>query len=246
MMSARVVAIVQARMGSTRLPGKVLRPLGDRPVLAWVVRAARAAESVSDVVIATSTESRDDPLVHFAEEIGCRVIRGSETDVLSRFALAADVTGADAIVRLTADCPLLDPRLIDQVVALWSADPHLDYVSTTLVRSLPRGLDVELVSRSALDRADASAGSHHRVHVTSWLYREGSTERTAGIVVQPDHSRLRVTLDTAQDAALLDALVPLLPTDRPPSWRDVVSVLSTRPDLVAINADVRQKPLDEG
>ncbi len=172
------------------------------------------------------------------------VVRGSLDDVLARFVLAADVAHADAIVRLTADCPMLDPSLISQVVAVWRADPLLDYVATTLVRTLPRGLDVELLSRPALDSAAARAQGHHRVHVTSVLYAVPGEYRTLGIVASPDSHDLRVTLDTPADAALLSALVAEL-GDEPASWRDVVHLLRRRPDLVAMNADVRQKSLEE-
>jgi spore coat polysaccharide biosynthesis protein SpsF len=240
----RVVAVVQARTGSSRLPGKVLLPLGGRPVLGWVVRAALEA-GVDEVVVATSTAPGDDAVADLARELGVGVVRGSELDVLSRFVLAAEQTGADAVVRLTADCPLLDPALIRSVVAAWRADPSLDYVATTLVRTLPRGLDVELVSRAALARADREAVEHHRVHVTSWLYAGPQSHRTLGLVVQPDAHDLRVTLDTAADAALLEAVVAEL-GDAPPAWRELVRVLRSRPDLTALNATVTQKALEEG
>lgn len=241
---ARVVAVIQARTGSSRLPGKVLLPLAGRPVLGWVVRAAQAATGVDEVVVATSTASGDDVVADLAGSLGFRVVRGSELDVLSRFVAARDVTGADAVVRLTADCPLLDPALVDAVVGAWRADPALDYVATTLVRTLPRGLDVELVSAAALATADAVARDHHRVHVTSALYATPGEYRTLGLVVAPDAHDLRVTLDTAQDAALLDAVATAL-GDAPPSWRALVALLRSRPDLVALNADVRQKALEE-
>lgn len=235
---------MQARTGSSRLPGKVLLPLAGRPVLGWVVRAARAAAGVDAVVVATSTAPGDDAVVSLAEDLGVEVVRGSELDVLSRFVLARDLTGADAVVRLTADCPLLDPELVAAVVATWRAVPDLDYVATTLVRTLPRGLDVELVSSGALDVADRVAVDHHRVHVTSALYATPGQFRTTGIVVAPDAHDLRVTLDTAQDASLLAAVVAEL-GDRPVRWRELVALLRGRPDLVALNADVRQKRLEE-
>lgn len=240
----RVVAVVQARTGSSRLPGKVLLPLGGRPVLGWVVRAAQEA-GVDEVVVATSTAPGDDVVADLAHELGVEVVRGSELDVLQRFVRAAEQTGADAVVRLTADCPLLDPALIRGVVAAWRADPSLDYVATTLVRTLPRGLDVELVSREALNRADREAVDHHRVHVTSWLYAGPELHRTLGLVVQPDSHDLRVTLDTPEDAALLEAVAAEL-GDRAPAWRDLVTVLRERPDLTALNATVAQKSLEEG
>lgn len=232
-------------MGSTRLPGKVLRELAGRPVLDWVVDAASAATEVDEVVVATSTLAVDDAIVEWGDRTGIRVVRGSESDVLSRYVLAASQTDADAVVRLTADCPLLDSILIDQVVALWRRDPGLGYVATTLERTLPRGLDVELVSREALADADRHAVGHDRVHVTSSLYAQGSSVARAGIVVAPSAAHLRVTLDVAEDADLLDALVAVLP-QRPPRWHDIVGALAAHPEIAALNAGVEQKQLEEG
>lgn len=237
--------MIQARTGSSRLPGKVLLPLAGRPVLGWVVRAASQAVGVDEVVVATSDAAGDDAVADLADRLGVRVVRGSELDVLSRFVLARDATGADAVVRLTADCPLLDPTLIGSVVGAWRADPSLQYVATTLVRTLPRGLDVELVSSAALDVADRVASAHHRVHVTSALYAVPGEYRTLGLVVAPDAHDLRVTLDTEQDARLLAAIVAEF-GDAPVQWRELVALLRSRPDLVVLNADVRQKALEEG
>jgi len=241
----RTIAVVQARAGSTRLPGKVLADLGGRPVLDWVVRAARSATGVDDVVVATSTEPGDDRVADLAASLGVPVVRGSEDDVLSRFVAALDAHPADAVVRLTADCPLLDPALIDAVVAAWRAAPAHDYVSTVLVRSLPRGMDVELVTAGALRAIDASATAHDRVHVTSGIYADPERFALLGLTVLPDSHDLRVTLDTPEDLELLTALVAELP-DRPPSWREVVHLLRSRPDLVAINAAVEQKAVEAG
>ena len=241
----RINAVIQARTGSTRLPGKVLEDLGGRPVLEWVVRAARAATQVEEVIVATSTAPGDDTVADLAESLGARVVRGSENDVLSRFVAALDAHPADAIVRLTADCPLLDPALIDSVVGAWAAAPTLDYVSTVLVRSLPRGMDIELVTAQALRAVDRMATGHDRVHVTSAVYADPTAYRLLGLCVAPPADDLRVTLDTAADLVLLRALVAELP-DAPPAWRDVVAALRARPDLVAINAGVQQKPLEAG
>ena len=241
----RVTAVIQARTGSSRLPGKVLRPLGASVVLDWVVRAGQLAEGVDEVVIATSTAAGDDPIAEVGSRLGVPVVRGSEDDVLSRFLLAADRHPTDAIVRLTSDCPLLDPALITQVVALWRADPSVDYVATTLVRSLPRGLDVELATTDALRRVSRTATGHHRTHVTSGLYTEPGDFRLTGIVVSPAANDLRITLDTPEDAALIEAVVAEL-GDRPPAWRELVALLRNRPDLVAVNAGIEQKRLEEG
>ena len=241
----RINAVIQARAGSTRLPGKVLEDLGGRPVLEWVVRAARAATQIDTVIVATSTQAGDDVVADLADSLGVAVVRGSEDDVLSRFVAALEAHPADAIVRLTADCPLLDPTLIDAVAGAWAAAPVHDYVSTVLVRCLPRGLDVELVTARALRALDRVAFGHDRVHVTSRLYAEPSPYRLLGLCVTPLANDLRVTLDTKEDLVLLRALVAELP-DRPPAWNDVVAILRARPDLVAINSAVEQKPLAAG
>jgi spore coat polysaccharide biosynthesis protein SpsF len=241
----RVTAVIQARAGSSRLPGKVLLDLGGRSVLGWVVRAAQEASQVDHVVIATSSRVLDDPVEAAARELGVPCVRGSEDDVLSRFEQALADHPSDAVVRLTADCPLLDPRLIDAVVAVWRAVPERDYVSTVLVRTLPRGLDVEVVAAGALRRVSATAEAHDRVHVTSGIYADPQTYDVLGVCAAPDASDLRVTLDTAQDYELLKAVVAQT-GDRPGSLRDIVALLRARPDLVALNADVEQKALEEG
>jgi spore coat polysaccharide biosynthesis protein SpsF len=243
--AGRVVAVIQARAGSTRLPGKVLRPLGGRPVLEWVVRAAQAAEGVDEVVVATSVLEGDDEVAQLAERLGVGVVRGSELDVLDRFVAAVDAHPCEAVVRLTADCPLLDPALISLVVSTWRARPSADYVATTLVRTLPRGLDVELARADGLRALAATATGHDRVHVTSGLYADPDRFELVGLVVAPDSSDLRLTLDTPEDAAALEAVVEVV-GDRPVPWRELVAAVRSHPEVVALNADVRQKSLEQG
>jgi spore coat polysaccharide biosynthesis protein SpsF len=244
-MRVRVNAVIQARTGSTRLPGKVLRRLGDRTVLDWVVRAAMRAEGLDGVVVATSTQREDDPVAELAEASGVYVVRGSELDVLDRFLLAVDRHPCDAVVRLTADCPLLDPVLVAQVVGAWRAAPGTDYVATTLARTLPRGLDVELVRTSALREVGRSAVAHDRIHVTSAVYAQPARFSLLGVVVAPTAEDLRVTLDTAEDAEVIERVVAAL-GDQPPAWRDVVAFLRAHPEVVQVNSTVLQKRLEEG
>ncbi|MFP5021075.1 cytidylyltransferase domain-containing protein [Pseudonocardia phyllosphaerae] len=240
----RVNAVIQARTGSTRLPGKVLRDLGGRPVLDRVVDAARAADGVDRVVVATSVAPGDDAVAERAASLGVDVVRGSEDDVLARFVQAADEFPCDAVVRLTADCPLLDPALITLVAATWRSAPEHDYVATTLIRTLPRGLDVELATVAALRELATTAAGHDRIHVTSGLYGDPDRFHCLGLVVAPAANDLRVTLDTAEDLAALQDLVALL--DGRTGWRAVVSTLREHPEVVARNAHVRQKSLSEG
>lgn len=242
MAPVRVNAVIQARLSSTRLPGKVLRRLGGRSVLSWGVRAAAHAPHLGTVVVATSDSPDDDPVAEEAVRAGAAVVRGPLDDVLARYELAAREHPCDAVVRLTADCPLHDPTLIGQVIGLWLADPSLHYVSNVVVRTLPRGFDAELVRRDVLAEQDERATGGHREHVTSAIYTQPDLYRCAGVIVGQDNSDLRVTLDTEQDAELLDAIVAEL-GDGVPSWRDVVALLRSRPDLVALNAEVVQKAM---
>ncbi|WP_020663359.1 cytidylyltransferase domain-containing protein [Amycolatopsis benzoatilytica] len=239
-----VNAVIQARSSSTRLPGKVLRPLAGRSVLGWVVRAAAAAPGVDRVVVATSDAEDDDAVAAEAARCGAAVVRGPLDDVVARFGLALSEYPADAVIRLTADCPLLDPALIGRLVAIWRAEPTLDYVSTTLVRTLPRGFDAELVRAPVLAEQAATATGADREHVTSAIYRQPHRYSCTGVVVSPAAEDLRVTLDTAQDWELISAVVAEL-GDAAGSWRSVVSLLRSRPDLVALNAEVEQKKVGQ-
>jgi spore coat polysaccharide biosynthesis protein SpsF len=242
MTPVRVNVVIQARLSSTRLPGKILRSLGERSVLNWVIRAAKHVPAFDEVIVATSEAEDDDLVANEATRAGVTVVRGPLDDVLSRYELAAQQHPCDAVVRLTADCPLHDPALLAQVVGLWRADPDLHYVSNTLVRRLPRGFDVELVRRDVLAEQYRNATGAHREHVTSAIHTQPELYRCAGVVAGQDNSDLRVTLDTAEDAALLEAVVAEL-GDGLPRWREVVALLRSRPDLVALNSQVAQKPV---
>ncbi|MBT2519676.1 NTP transferase domain-containing protein [Arthrobacter sp. ISL-28] len=232
-------------MTSTRLPGKVLMPLAGRPILDWVFRAGQSSSEIDEVVLATSVDASDDVLERFASSRGITCVRGALDDVLGRFLLAADAVNADAVVRLTADCPLLDPALIDSVAGLWRRNMSTDYVSTTLQRSLPRGLDVECVRAGALRSVDAVARGYHRTHVTSLLYAAESRFSRLGLVTQPDCSHYRVTVDTPLDLEALRAITDQT-GDRIVPWRELIQILGDRPGIPAINGSVRQKEIVEG
>lgn len=231
-------------MGSSRLPGKVLRDLGGTPVLAWVVAAARATAPQVQVVVATTTLPEDDPVAALAEGLGAGVVRGPVDDVLARFVTALEDFGGERVVRLTADCPLLDPEVIAMAVSVAAAG-DVGYVSTVTPRTLPRGLDVEVVSAAVLRRLDEVADGVDRVHVTSHLHRHPGPTELVGLAFTPDASDLRVTLDTGEDAELLDAVVAALGR-RAASRRDLVAFLRANPDVAALNGGVLQKPVDEG
>ncbi|MFI7127612.1 cytidylyltransferase domain-containing protein [Nonomuraea sp. NPDC050153] len=240
----RIVGIVQARMGSTRLPGKVLRELHGRSVLGWVVRAAREAGALDDLVVATTTEEVDDAVVAECRRLGVSWHRGPVDDVLTRFMEALAGRRWDAMMRFTADCPLLDPAVIREAALVFRAVRGLGYLSTALARTLPRGLDVEIVSRGALERADAEAADFHRTHVTSYVYSHPDDTRLLGLTYQPVADDLRVTLDTEDDWRLISRVVDGL-GDRCVPYGTLVSWLRERPEICGLNAHVRQKALQD-
>lgn len=246
----RVVAVVQARMGSTRLPGKVLMPLAGEPVIHHVLRRAAAIEGVSEVVLATSTLAKDDPLADDVARSGlARVVRGDEANVASRYATAAVETQADALVRVTGDCPVLDPEVSSRVVrAFVEANGALDYVSNVYGRrTFPRGLDTEVFSVEAM-HAVMREGSEpgHFEHVTQYIWRSPARFRLAGVHGEADHSRHRWTLDTPEDYELLKRIFDHAPPGAGCElfgFGEVLDLLDAHPDWVRINRHVQQKTL---
>ncbi|MDF5751399.1 glycosyltransferase family protein [Spongiactinospora sp. TRM90649] len=240
----RIIGIVQARMGSTRLPGKVLRELSGRSVLGWVVRAARSSAALDDLVVATTTEPADDAVADECDRLSVACHRGPVDDVLARFAAALRDRPADAVARFTADCPLLDPGLVAEVASVFRAVPGLDYAATGLGGTLPRGTDVEIVGRGALEEADRLATGYHRVHVTSYVYTHAERFKVLGLGYPPAADDLRVTLDTEDDWRLIQAIAGHVGDDPMPVGT-LVRWLRDRPELAGINAHVRQKELQE-
>jgi spore coat polysaccharide biosynthesis protein SpsF len=238
----RVVAIIQARMGSSRLPGKVLTDLGGAPMLTHVVRRLAAARSVSEVVVATTTATADDAVAAAARKLGVGVHRGSETDVLARFLGAAREAAAEAIVRVTADCPLLDAEVVDQVIQALTRD--VDYASNTHERTFPRGLDVEAVHRDVLERLGRLGTSPAaREHVTAFIMEHPQLFQIAQVRADTDDSDLRWTVDTPDDLAAVRLLyheLDLAIIARP--YLEVVEAVRARPELATANAHVSQKP----
>lgn len=247
MISTRVIAIIQARMGSSRLPGKVLRQLGGQSVLANVIARVRAASTIDDIVVATTTLSPDDVIESEAERLGVRTFRGSESDVLARYQAAAETTAADVVVRVTADCPLLDSAVVDAVVnAFLSGDAECDYASNTLRRTFPRGLDTEVFSRSALEIAAAEAlESEEREHVTLFFHNHIGCFKLRSVIDTNgrDLSHHRWTLDTAEDFDFLQRVFAgcAITASRVPSFRDIAAFVEANPEVAVINAKIRQK-----
>lgn len=244
MIEPRVVAIIQARMSSSRLPGKVLLPLGGQPNLLWMVHRVRRASRIDDLMIATTDDASDDPLAEFCAEYEVESYRGDMHDVLDRYAQAARISRADVIVRLTGDCPFIDPDLLDGNIATFLGhQPPLDFAANRLPgdRTIPIGLDTEICTRAALERAWVEAAQpHQREHVMPYLYEEPGRFNTLHIQHEPDYGQYRWTLDTVEDYELLKAIAAYFPDDRF-SWLDVVQLMKDHPELAAINAGVQHR-----
>ncbi len=239
----KVVAIVQARMGSTRLPGKVLMELGGETVLGRVVRRLRQAALVDEIVVATTSSAADDVIVRECEWLDVVAFRGSENDVLDRYYRAASGRGAEAIVRITSDCPLIDPELVNETIRLFR-DADGDYASNVFPRTYPRGLDTEVFSAPALERAWREADEpYQREHVTPYFYEHPERFRLLSLRGQTDYSHYRWTLDTAEDLDLLRAIYARLGKREDFSWREAIEVIKREPDLAELNSHVLQKEM---
>lgn len=245
-MTLRLGTVVQARMGSTRLPGKVLLDIGGRPMLQHVLGRAALARRVPLVILATTALPMDDPVAALGDRLGVPVVRGPEEDVLERYHLAAQRHSLDVVVRVTSDCPFLDARLIDRAVELLLEDPTLAYVSNTLERTYPRGFDVEAIRTSALAVAAAEARTAwEREHVTPFVWRRPDRFRIAQICHEEDLSSWRLTVDQAEDLALIRAVYARLADHAGPHFglEEVVQLLEREPALLELNAGVQQKVL---
>jgi spore coat polysaccharide biosynthesis protein SpsF len=235
----KVAAIIQARLGSSRLPGKILADLAGDTMLARVVQRSRAT-LVDEIVIATTANASDDPVCDEADRLGVRWYRGSEHDVLSRYVGASRECGADVVVRITSDCPLLDPAVVDRVVGALTRSR--DYVSNTHVRTYPRGLDVEAFHAGTLERIARLATSQAaHEHVTAFVMERPALFSVRHVVAAngADDSDLRWTVDTAEDIALVRALYARFEQAMP--YQALVALVRANPELASVNSHVVQK-----
>ncbi len=240
----KIVAI--ARMGSSRLPRKVLMDLGGATVLDRVLNRLGRSELIHELLVATTVEPADDAIVEHCKRTGRKVFRGSEQDVLDRYYHAAKYIDADVAVRITSDCPVIDPDVTDATIRGFF-DQHADYASNALVRTYPRGLDTEVMTVRALERAwRESTKPYQREHVTPYIYENPSQFKLHGIENDVDCSQHRWTLDTPEDLQLLRAIYERFGGRDDFSWRQVLEVVQDDPSLANINRHVVQKAVHQG
>jgi spore coat polysaccharide biosynthesis protein SpsF len=224
-----VAAIVQARMTSTRLPGKVLADIGGQPSLRLQMDRLRRATELDAIVVATSEDPSDDPIAELCRDMGVAVVRGPLLDVLERYRLAGEALGADGIVRLTADCPFIDPAVVDFVVARWRAGGE-DFVGNCVEpRTYPVGMDTEIVTWAVLRAAAAEATDPvDREHVTPFVRSRPQRFPAARVDLEPAYGNVRLTLDTPEDLALLRDVASRVPADA--GLADILRALGAQPD----------------
>ena len=261
-MSPRVVAIVQARMSSSRLPGKVLLDIAGKPMLARVVARTSRAKSAHQVLVATTTDASDDPVAARCDSMGIPCTRGSLHDVLDRYYHAASQAKAEIVVRITGDCPVIDPVLIDDCVNTL-LNGSLDFTCNRLpppfTRTYPIGLDTEVCTFAALEKAwNDARETFHREHVMPFIYEgvelsavndqfsEGISQRgfrIAQLHHDPDYGRMRWTVDTPEDLDFMRQVYARFDGRDDFTWQDVLALVQREPELAAINSTVRHKTL---
>jgi spore coat polysaccharide biosynthesis protein SpsF len=243
----RTEIFVQARMGSTRLPGKVLKPVLNKPLLGYLIERLQDAKEVDEIVVLTTIESQDDQIETFCQKFKIPCFRGSQENVLERYYQAAQLRNVDLIIRITADCPLIDPAIIDQLVRLYKNEfPRYDYISNGLKRTFPRGLDVEVFSFEALKKTfEAASSMSQKEHVTPFIYQHPELFKLRNVEHIPSLQNYRWTVDTPEDFELirliLEHLYPIQPKFR---LNDILNLLEEHKSWNQINAHIEQKKIN--
>ncbi|MGB0853560.1 MAG: aminotransferase class III-fold pyridoxal phosphate-dependent enzyme [Pikeienuella sp.] len=236
----KTVAIVQARMGSSRLPGKVMREVGGQRVIDLLLRRLGQAQEVDEIVLATTVRPIDTPLAEHVAAQGFRVVRGSEDDVLSRFVTAADEAQADIVIRITGDCPLVMPELVDAAMRRYHAEPTLDYLSNTEPPTYPDGFDLEIFPAKNLRlMAERAKDDFDREHVTPYLRREPGFQR-ANIEAERDLSHLRLTVDEPDDLAMIGNVLAALAPDLDFGMDALIGLIDQRGQMFDVNSQINR------
>jgi spore coat polysaccharide biosynthesis protein SpsF len=240
-----IICIVQARVGSTRLPGKVLKKICGKTVLEHDIDRLKRIKNIDEIIIATTTLEKDNSIVKECENLGVKYFRGSEGDVLSRYYYAAKENNGDVVVRVTSDCPLIDSEVSENIIEFYLDNKgKYDYVSNTIERTYPRGLDTEVFSFTSLERAFKEAISpRDREHVTPYIWDNPEIFKLAQYKNSKDYSDLRWTLDTEEDFELINRVYNLLYPNMNSKFefQDILNLYNYYPELKSINAHIEQK-----
>ena len=244
----KVVCLIQARVGSTRLPGKILKNVCGKTILNHEIDRLKKCKEIDEIVVATTNNINDDEVVNHVKNLSFKYFRGSENDVLSRFYHAAKEENADIVVRVTSDCPCIDFEILDDVVKYFkeaNKDRNIDYVSNTLRRTYPRGYDVEVFTFKSLEKAYINSNkAYEREHVTPYIYDDKNGFLKEGFEFEENYSKYRVTLDTIEDYIVIKNIFEnLYFKNKYFKLKDVVNYLDNNLDVVNINKNIEQKKL---
>lgn len=246
----KVVCLVQARVGSTRLPGKILKEICGKTILHHEIDRLKKCKEIDEIVIATTDKEDDDKIVNEAKKLSVKYFRGSENDVLSRFYYSAKENNADIIVRVTSDCPCIDFEILDKMLIYFKdkyKEKQIDYLSNTINRTYPRGYDIEIFTFSALEKSYINAKKEYeREHVTPYIYDKTNNFLKLSFENKDDYSEYRVTLDTIEDFIVIKNIFENLYYKNPYfKLNDVVQYLNNNLHIVDINKHIEQKKLGE-
>jgi len=239
-----IVAITQSRMGSTRLPGKVLKKVNDKTLLDYQLDSLKKSKLLTQIVVATTTESTDDEIVQLCKKRDQAYFRGSENNVLERYYLTAKQFEADVVVRITSDCPLIDVEIVDNIIKQFMGN-EIDYASNTLERTYPRGMDTEVFSMNALEKAYNEASEQSELeHVTPYIYFHPQLFKLLSIENDINYSKYRWTVDTDEDFELIEKLILLLSSQHKEiNLNNLLNAMEQHKEWYFINSHIEQKKL---
>ena len=242
------ISIIQARIGSSRLPGKIMMNIGAKPILQWVIERAGSSSLIDKVIVATSVKTQDDTIEELCKRLDVGCFRGSEEDVLDRYYNAARAYKAETIVRITSDCPFVDPVVIDEIIKIHFKNKN-DYTMNNTENSYPRGLDLEIFNFRTLEKTYLEAKNpYQREHVSVYIYEHPEIFKVeiveaGGALRRPGY---RFCVDTEDDLKIVrEIYTRLSESEKPVNAHNIVSLLDSNPDLTKINAHVKQKGLGE-
>ncbi|WP_252255065.1 glycosyltransferase family protein [Clostridium sp. ZBS12] len=248
----KVTAIIQARMNSTRLPAKVMKEIKGKTVLEHVINRVNVAKKVDEIIIATTLNESDNTIETQCEKLGVKCFRGSENDVLSRYYLAASESKCEVIIRITSDCPVIDNKIIDNMVDKFielNKEKKVEYLSNfdVVSNTFPRGMDVEIITFSALKKTyDEATKEYEREHVTPYIYQNVDKFNIEGYSNSEDLSKYRFTLDTEEDFNVIKIIYEsLYEKNKMFGMEEIIDLMKSNPFIKEINRDVKQKELKE-